>query len=281
MLYIRHPESGIRHPSKSRSTSKSRIIAMTDIEQLQRDAGVRVDLESMPRHIAIIMDGNGRWATKQGLPRVMGHLQGYETVRDIVRAASDIGIKVLTLYTFSTENWRRPQEETEALMQLIEEATRNELPTFHENNVRVRVSGCMTGLPESLQKSLAGDMESTSRNTGLILNLAINYGGRQEILEGVREACRRMSEGRITQEDLTESYFSSLLYTAELPDPDLLIRTAGELRVSNFLLWQIAYSEIWVTSTLWPDFTPVDLVKGIAAYQKRTRKFGAAPPPPG
>jgi undecaprenyl diphosphate synthase len=250
---------------------------LTDIEQLQLEAGVTVDPGQMPRHIAIIMDGNGRWATKQGLPRVMGHVQGYETVRDIVRAASDIGIGVLTLYTFSTENWRRPREETEAIMSLIEEATRNELPTFQENNVRVRVSGYMAGLPESLQRSLAEDIAATAKNTGLILNLAINYGGRQEIMEAVCEACRRVSAGEIAIGDLTEAYFSGLLYTAGLPDPDLLIRTGDELRVSNFLLWQIAYSEMWITSTLWPDFTPADLLKGIAEYQKRVRKFGAVP----
>jgi undecaprenyl diphosphate synthase len=254
---------------------------LTYIQKLQQESGVTVDQDRIPAHIAIIMDGNGRWATKQGLPRVMGHLQGYETVRDLVRAASDIGVKVLTLYTFSTENWRRPKEETDALMALIEDATRNELPTFQENNVRVRVSGCKSGLPESLQESLAHDMQATANNTGLILNLAINYGGRQEILEAVHEAALRVRSGEITEAGVTEEYFSSLLYTAGLPDPDLLIRTAGELRVSNFLLWQIAYSEIWVTDTLWPDFTPADLLKGISAYQNRIRKFGAVPPPPG
>lgn len=225
------------------------------------------------------MDGNGRWATKQEMPRVMGHVKGYETVRDIVQAASDLGVKALTLYTFSTENWRRPKDETDALMNLIEEAMRFEMPLFQENKIRVRVSGDLAGLPESLRNRLIEDMETTSGNNGLVLNLAINYGGRQEILGAVRKVCQSVKDGSITPEDVTEEMLSSLLYTAGLPDPDLVIRTAGELRLSNFLLWQIAYSEMWVTETLWPDFTPVELIRGIAAYQTRVRKFGAVPPP--
>ena len=250
---------------------------MADIEKAQLELGITLDPERIPKHIAIIMDGNGRWATQQGLPRVMGHLQGYETVRRIVRAADDIGVKALTLYTFSTENWVRPKEEVDALMELIEAATTNELPTFQENKVRVRVSGRMWDLPESLQKALTYVMEATAKNTGIVLNLAINYGGRTEILDAVREAARRVRDGKIDAEEITEQYFSDLLYTAGLPDPDLLIRTAGELRVSNFLLWQIAYAEIWVTPTLWPDFAEADLIQAIADYQKRVRKFGAVP----
>jgi undecaprenyl diphosphate synthase len=254
---------------------------LIDIEQLQQEAGVSIDLERIPRHIAIIMDGNGRWATKLDLPRMIGHAKGYETVRDIVSAASDIGVKVLTLYTFSTENWKRSTEETDALMSLIEEAMLFEMPTFQENHIRVRVSGDLAGLPESLRNRLIEDMKTTAGNEGLVLNLAVNYGGRQEILSAVLEASRRVKEGLVSPEEITEDYFSTLLYTAGLPDPDLLIRTGGEMRVSNFLLWQIAYSEIWVTSKLWPDFTPVELLKGIASYQNRVRKFGGVPAHPG
>jgi undecaprenyl diphosphate synthase len=251
---------------------------LADLEQIQKDLDVRIDPDRVPKHVAIIMDGNGRWATSRGLPRVMGHIHGYEAVHDIVRAADDLGVRVLTLYTFSTENWRRPREETEALMYLIEEATRNELPEFQRNNVRVHISGNVRDLPESLQKSLREDIDATAGNTGITLNLAINYGGRQEILDAVRDAAAQVAAGKVQPEEITEEYFSGLLYTAGLPDPDLLIRTAGELRVSNFLLWQIAYAEIWVTETLWPDFKPKDLVAAIADYGKRLRKFGAVPP---
>ena len=224
------------------------------------------------------MDGNGRWATGQGLPRIMGHARGYETVREIVRTSSELGLTALTLYAFSTENWRRPKDETDAIMSLIEQATINELPELMENQVRLRISGRFSELPVSLQKALTDSMAATSNNTGVILNLAINYGGRQELLDAVHEACRRVMDGEIKPEDITEDSFSSLLYTAGLPDPDLLIRTAGEMRVSNFLLWQIAYAEIWVTPTFWPDFTKKDLMLAIADYQKRIRKFGAVTP---
>jgi len=251
---------------------------LTGIEKAQMEIGIALDAERMPRHIAIIMDGNGRWATQRGLPRIIGHKQGYETVRDIVRACGELGVEVLTLYAFSTENWRRPKEETDMLMQLIEEATRIELPTLQEKNIRLRISGRLSELPESLQQALAEDIQATAKNTGLVLNLAINYGGRVEILDAVREACRRAKDGRLDPEHITEEYFSGLLYTAGLPDPDLLIRTAGELRVSNFLLWQMAYTEIWVTPVLWPDFTQAELLRAIADYQQRVRRFGSVPP---
>jgi len=248
------------------------------IQKLQRQIGIELDPERMPKHIAIIMDGNGRWATARGFPRLAGHKKGYETVLDIVRACGELHLTALTLYTFSTENWRRPSDEVEALMQLIEWATTENLPTLMENKVRFRVSGRFGELSESLQAALSDVIEKTSANTGLVLNLAINYGGRQEILDAVREACRRVKDGEITGEEITEEYFSGLLYTAGLPDPDLLIRTANEMRISNYLLWQIAYTELWVTSTLWPDFTRTDLLTAIADFQKRTRKFGAVVP---
>jgi len=252
-------------------------MTITETERIAHEMGIELDPQRMPQHVAIIMDGNGRWASQRGLPRVFGHRQGYETVREIVRACGELRIKVLTLYTFSTENWRRPREEIDAIMQLIEDATRAELPTLMQNNVRLRISGRLGELPASLQEVLNTVVEQTKNNTGLILNLAINYGGRQEIVDAAREACRRTAQGLIVPEDLTEEYFSGLLYTAGLPDPDLLVRTANELRVSNYLLWQIAYAEIWVTTTLWPDFTRRDLIQAIADYQKRTRKFGGVP----
>ena len=250
---------------------------MADIEKIQQELGIVLDPSRIPGHIAIIMDGNGRWATQRGLPRVMGHMQGYETVRKVVEACGELGVNCLTLYTFSTENWRRPKEETDAIMGLIENATREELPRLMENNVKLKVSGRLVDLTPSLQEALRHSMESTAKNTGLVLNLAINYGGRAEILEAVRKICSRVLDGSLGLEDVTEETFSSCLYTAGLPDPDLLIRTAGELRVSNFLLWQIAYTEIWVTQTLWPDFTEADLIRAIADYQRRVRKFGALP----
>ncbi len=254
---------------------------MTNPEQVQYEIGIALDPDRMPEHVAIIMDGNGRWATEQGLPRIMGHHEGYQTVLKIVRAADDLGVGALTLYTFSTENWRRPKDEVEMLMALIEDATRNELPMMLENNIRLRVSGRVSELPDSLQSALNDNIERTKSNTGLVLNLAINYGGRGEILDAVREACRRVRAGELDPETIDETYFSHLLYTAGLPDPDLMIRTAGELRVSNFLLWQIAYAEIWVTPTLWPDFRKADLVHAIADFQKRTRKFGSVSSLPG
>ena len=252
---------------------------MNEIEKLQREIGIVLDPERIPKHIAIIMDGNGRWATARGLPRIVGHKKGYETVLDMVRACGELHLSALTLYTFSTENWRRPKDEVEAIMQLIEWATVENLPTMMENDVRLQVCGRIGELSESMRLALADVMEKTSGNSGLVLNLAINYGGRREILDAAQEASRRVLSGEIGADDVSEEYFSGLMYTAGLPDPDLLIRTAGELRVSNFLLWQIAYAEIWVTETLWPDFTRKDLLTAISDYQKRTRKFGAVPPP--
>jgi len=247
---------------------------LTGVEQILKDKGIILNREGMPRHIAIIMDGNGRWATGRGMPRALGHTQGYLTVRTISHAACELGLDTLTLYAFSTENWRRPKEEVDALMALIEKAMRDEVPSYHRDNIRLMVSGCLQELPQSLQNTIAEVTRETSKNTGLVVNLAINYGGRREILEAAREAAKHACAGEIEPAEITEEYFSGLLYTRGLPDPDLLIRTAGELRVSNFLLWQIAYSELWVTETLWPDFEPADLIDAIMDYQKRTRKFG-------
>lgn len=247
---------------------------MGSIEKIEEETGIKLDRDRIPAHIAVIMDGNGRWATAKGLPRILGHKRGYEALRDIIRVCDDIGVKVLTAYAFSTENWRRPKEEVELLMELISGAARQEQGMMMENNVRMLVSGRLSDLPAETMKSLEEDIETTSKNTGLILNLAINYGGRQEILDAAQAACRRVREGAIAPEDVTEEYFSKLLYAPQLPDPDLLIRTAGELRVSNFLLWEIAYSELWVTTALWPEFTKKELMTAVADYQRRTRRFG-------
>lgn len=248
---------------------------MNETEKLQQEMGVVLEKGQIPRHIAIIMDGNGRWATRQGLSRALGHMEGYKVVHDIVRACDDLGVEALTLYSFSTENWTRPREEVQTIMELFEYAVVSDLPDLQENNVRLIVSGRVKELSESLQGAFRTSIEATAHNTGLVLNLAINYGGRTEILDAVRKIARRASEGTVTVDEITEEYFSGLMYTAGLPDPDLLIRTAGELRVSNFLLWQIAYTEIWVTSTLWPDFRRTDLMQAIADYQRRVRRFGA------
>jgi undecaprenyl diphosphate synthase len=234
----------------------------------------RLDPRRIPEHVAIIMDGNGRWARQRGLPRLLGHRQGYRNVRQVVRDAADLGIRVLTLYVFSAENWKRPPHETAGLMRLIEEATRRELGELHENGVRFRVSGRTDGLPASLQREIRRNEEATAGNRRLILNLCINYGGRAEILDAARRLVEMAARQQLTAEDVTAERFAEGLYTHGLPDPDLLIRTAGEMRVSNYLLWQIAYSEIWVTPAFWPDFSTHHLIEALADFQGRVRKFG-------
>jgi undecaprenyl diphosphate synthase len=228
----------------------------------------------MPKHIAIIMDGNGRWARQRGLPRLAGHAQGYATVRKMVESALDFHLEALTLYTFSSENWNRPEAEVGGIMRLIAEAAHNELDELHEKGVRVIVSGRFADLPDDVRAELQREMDVTHDNTRLVLNLAINYGGRTEIVDAVRRLAAKAVAGEIKPEEIDEQIIGENLYTPQLPDPDLLIRTAGELRVSNFLLWQIAYTEIWVTDALWPDFSQDNLAAAIADYQKRIRKFG-------
>jgi undecaprenyl diphosphate synthase len=237
-----------------------------------REAGV--DFTRLPHHIAIIMDGNGRWAIQRGLPRLVGHRQGYRTVRRVVKDCADLGVKMVTLYTFSTENWRRPPDETSGLMALIEEAARQELRQMYISGVQVRVIGRMHELPPSLQEELRRGMSITAKNNRLILNLAINYGGRAEIVDAVRAIADAVQRGEIRAEEINESTIRAHLYAPDMPDPDLLIRTAGEMRVSNFLVWQTAYSELWVTPTLWPDFRTEHLIEAILSYQQRVRKFG-------
>ena len=225
---------------------------------------------NLPRHIAIIMDGNGRWARMRGLERIEGHRAGRESVRDVVRACGELGIEVLTLYAFSVENWRRPRREVWALMRLLRDTLYEEVDELDRNNVKLTAIGRLEGLPKASREALFWAMERTKDNTGLVLNLALNYGGRVEIVDAVR----RILEKGYRPEEVDEKVISTHLYTAGLPDPDLLIRTSGELRVSNFLLWQMAYTEIWVTDVLWPDFRRQHLYQAIEAYQRRERRFG-------
>jgi undecaprenyl diphosphate synthase len=228
----------------------------------------------VPAHVAIIMDGNGRWATQRGLPRVAGHREGVKAARAIVRAADAVGLRYLTLYAFSTENWNRPEDEVTMLMRLLEESIYRELPELMENRVRLRVIGRMTGVPLPVRRGLEHVARETRGNTGLTLLVAFNYGGRDELLDAFRALARRVQAGELTPDTLSEADISGALYTDGIPDPDLLIRTSGELRVSNFLLWQIAYTEFFVTPTLWPDFEAADLYHAIADFQRRDRRFG-------
>jgi undecaprenyl diphosphate synthase len=235
----------------------------------------QVDFDRLPRHIAVIMDGNGRWAAQRHLPRVEGHRAGIDAVRDVVETSARLGIQVLTLYAFSVENWKRPALEVSTLMMLLKRYLRIELDTLLRNNIRFQVIGREEELARDVRSELKAAAARTAGNTGMQFNIALNYGGRAEIVEAVKRA---LAEG-IDPADLDEQRFSGLLYTAGQPDPDLLIRTSGEMRVSNFLLWQIAYAEIWVTDTLWPDFRCRDLLDAILAYQKRDRRYGGITQP--
>ena len=233
-----------------------------------------VRAQPRPAHVAIIMGGNGRWATGRGLPRVAGHREGVKAARAIVRAADAIGLRYLTLYAFSTENWSRPEDEVSMLMRLLEESIYRELPELMENKVRLRVIGRTVGVPLPVRRGLEHVVAATEKNTGLTLLMAFNYGGRDELLDAFRALARRVQTGELAPERISEADVSGALYTDGVPDPDLLIRTSGEMRVSNFLLWQIAYTELWVTPTLWPDFAPADLYRAVADFQRRTRRFG-------
>lgn len=236
----------------------------------------QVNFERLPAHIAIIMDGNGRWAAQRHLPRVEGHRAGIDSVRDTVETAARLGIKVLTLYAFSVENWKRPAAEISTLMMLLKRYLRLELSTLLKNDIRFRVIGRMDDLAPDVQDELRRGIDRTADNGGMLFNIALNYGGRAEIVDAVRRAIER----GISPADLDERMFGELLYTAGQPDPDLLIRTSGEMRVSNFLLWQIAYAEIYVTETLWPDFRRQHLLEAVVAYQKRERRYGGITPAP-
>lgn len=229
---------------------------------------------NIPRHIAIIMDGNGRWAKERRLPRIAGHNEGINSVRKITRECGKLGVKVLTLYTFSAENWSRPKKEVSALMNLLLKTIRSEIDDLHKNNVKFTIIGHIKDLPPKPYKGLIEGVEKTKNNTGLNLNLAISYGSRTEILDAVREIAIKAKSGTIKIEDINDKLLSEHLYTREIPDPDLLIRTSGELRISNFLLWQLAYTEIFVTPVYWPAFRSKELFEAIQNYQKRERRFG-------
>lgn len=232
------------------------------------------DTATLPRHIAIIMDGNGRWAEQQGKPRIMGHRAGVESVQDIVRAARELGIGVLTLYAFSTENWKRPPLEVQALMGLLKSFLESELTTMVHNNVSLRCLGQKDRIPTEVRKVMERVIQETSGNTGLILNLALSYGGRSEITRAVQAIAQKCLEGTLVPEKIDQAVLEQHLYTAGLPDPDLLIRTGGETRLSNFLLWQASYAELYFTEILWPDFRKQDLLNAILDFQKRQRRYG-------
>ncbi|MGY4689852.1 isoprenyl transferase [Salibacterium sp. K-3] len=232
------------------------------------------DQDNIPSHIAIIMDGNGRWAKSRGLPRSAGHRAGMKTITEVVEKADEIGIHYVTLYAFSTENWKRPKPEVEFLMKLPERFLDKELPRLMKNNVQVKTIGDPSLLPPHTRSAVEGAVDETEKNTGLILNFALNYGGRQELVETVRNIGEEIQNGGLEPDDITESLLSSRLLTRDIPDPDLLIRTSGEIRLSNFMLWQLAYSEFWFTDVLWPDFTGDHLVEAVQRYQQRKRRYG-------
>ncbi len=236
----------------------------------------QIHFDQLPAHVAIIMDGNGRWAAQRHLPRVEGHRAGIDSVRDVVETSARLGIEVLTLYAFSVENWKRPRAEVNTLMTLLKRYLRLELNTLLSNNIRFQVVGRREELSPDVRSELDAAIARTDANTGMLFNIALNYGGRAEIVDAARRA---IVEG-IPPDELDERRFGELLYTAGEPDPDLLIRTSGEMRVSNFLLWQIAYAEIWVTETLWPDFRRRHLLEALVAYQKRDRRYGGIKPSP-
>jgi len=233
-----------------------------------------INRKRLPQHIAIIMDGNGRWAKRHNRTRIVGHLEGTKTIRKIVKFCGEIGIKILTLFAFSTENWNRPKREVYALMKLLFRFLRDEINNLQKNNVKLLASGQIERLPTKVRVELSKTIDATKENKGLILNLALSYGGREEIVRACREIARQVSSKRKKIEDIDEESFNNYLYTTGLPDPDLLIRTSGEFRISNFLLWQIAYSEIYVTPVLWPDFNRRDLLLALIDYQRRERRFG-------
>lgn len=234
----------------------------------------RLDLHNLPRHIAVIMDGNGRWAKRQGAARVFGHRNAIQAVRETTESCAEVGIEYLTLYAFSTENWNRPKAEVNALMELLVSTIRKEVKTLQKNNVRLNHIGSLADLPGSCQEQLLEAIDQTKQNTGLTLTLALSYSGRWEILQATRNLMQAVQEGVLRPEDLTQKLFEQQLSTHDMPTPELLIRTSGEMRISNFLLWQLAYTELYITEVLWPDFRKEHLYEAIASYQQRERRFG-------
>lgn len=242
--------------------------------KIETTDGQRLDMERIPKHIGIIMDGNGRWAKKRKLPRTMGHRAGVETIRKIIKECDRLGVKYLTLYAFSTENWKRPKDEVSTLMNLLVEYLKNEFNELHENGVIINYLGDITRLPDVARVALEDAKEKTKNNSGVMMNLALNYGGREDIIQGVKAALNDILANNKTVEDLTEESFKEYLYTKGQPDPELIIRPSGELRLSNFLLYQSAYSELWFSDINWPDFTEDHLRQAIIDFQKRDRRFG-------
>jgi undecaprenyl diphosphate synthase len=243
---------------------------INEMSDLKKD----INLEKLPRHVAVIMDGNGRWAEKRGNQRIFGHKNAVTAVRDTVEACAELGIQYLTLYAFSTENWKRPKSEVEALMSLLVSTIHSETKTLLENNIRLRTIGNIQSLPEKVQEQLMQAKTMTAGNTGLNLVLALSYGSRWEILNAIKKLAADIGEGKVQPDEVNESVFSQYLDTTEIPDPELVIRTSGEYRISNFLLWQIAYAELYFTPTLWPDFRRDHLYTAILSYQNRERRFG-------
>ncbi|HEY9046175.1 MAG TPA: isoprenyl transferase [Ohtaekwangia sp.] len=233
-----------------------------------------IDLNNLPKHIAVIMDGNGRWAKKKGAMRIFGHRNAVQAVRDVTEGCGELGIKYLTLYAFSTENWNRPKAEIDGLMELLVSTLKQEIGTLMENQVKLSTIGETSHLPQDCQKNLQWAIDQTKNNSGMILNLALSYSGRWEILKAVNKIAADVKEGKLTPGEINERVFENYLETSGIPDPELLIRTSGELRVSNFLLWQIAYTELFITPTLWPDFRKETLYEAIWSYQQRERRFG-------
>ena len=238
------------------------------------DKPMNIEKEMLPKHLAIIMDGNGRWAKQQGKQRIFGHEKGAKTVREIIQEASQLGIPYLTLYAFSTENWNRPKLEVEALMHLLSRYLNKEVAIMQQNNIRLNAIGDLESLPSKVRKELHKAMEQTKDNTSTTVSLALAYGGQQELLQMTQQLARKVQQGLLTPEQITPQEIQKALYTQEIPPVDLLIRTSGECRISNFLLWQIAYAELYFTDVLWPDFTPEQLHKALLNYQNRERRFG-------
>ncbi|MDJ0714116.1 MAG: polyprenyl diphosphate synthase [Prochloraceae cyanobacterium] len=247
---------------------------MTQSPTVLKELPLDLDRNRLPKHVAVIMDGNGRWASRRGLPRIVGHQRGVDTLKNLLRCCRDWKIPALTAYAFSTENWGRPREEVQFLMTLFERVLRRELQEMIEENVVIRFVGNLEVLPRSLQDEIQKSTEDTKNNGGIQFTVATNYGGRQEILHACRSIASQVQQGKICLDEINEELFEQHLYTAGISNPDLLIRTSGEMRISNFLLWQIAYAEIYVTSTLWPDFDRVEFHKALSAYQQRDRRFG-------
>ncbi|MGG6295223.1 isoprenyl transferase [Leptolyngbya sp. AN02str] len=247
---------------------------MTAKQSVFSELPVDLSRDRLPKHVAVIMDGNGRWAKQRGLPRIMGHRRGVDALKDLLRCCKDWGIEALTAYAFSTENWGRPLEEVDFLMTLFERVLRQELREMQAENVKIRFAGNLAALPASLQAEIERSMEETRNNTGTQFTVATNYGGRQEIVQACRAIAQKVQQGQLQPDDIDEALFERYLYTAGDRDPDLLIRTSGEMRISNFLLWQVAYSELYVTDTLWPDFDRSEFHQALCSYQKRDRRFG-------